>query len=536
MVATFIGTRLGPTPAQGSVAIPPPGGGSPASFAGLRRTTFVRRAGIGYPCLYPARMLRRALGVAAVLAVAMTTGGAQAALPSDPLASGWTYESVNLPAAWDLSTGSPSVSIAFLDSGVDASHPDLAGAVVPGYDFVDEDADPADIAGHGTAVAGVAAARANNGLGAAGACWECSIMPLRVLRPDNFALKNTMARALDYAVEHGAAVVNISLYGEDRNGNLHDAIHRARAAGVVVVAAAGNEVTTLPEYPAAYPDTISVGATIETGELADYSSRGDWVKVAAPACAPTTVLGGTFGTGCGTSGSTALVAGIAGLLRARAPYASVTQIERALEETAHPVADVRFGSVDAFAALQALGRPSPTLDAVIDGVPHIGRTLTAYSGVWSGAGVDLTYRWERCRAGVCEAVGHERTHVVEEADASSQLRVVLTSDLAGSATSEPTARILVLPRNDVRPTITGRPRLGATLTGNRGTWSGTELQFSYLWLRCRTAECWSGKPVSRARTYRVRAADRGWRLKLVVTAVNDLAEETAKSKLTGVVR
>jgi subtilisin family serine protease len=137
-------------------------------------------------------MLRRALGVAAVLAAAMTAGGAQAALPSDPLATGWTYDSIKLPAAWDLSTGSPSVVIAFVDSGVDASHPDLAGALVPGYDFVDEDADPADadpadIAGHETAVTGVAAARANNGLGAAGACWDCSVMPLRVLRPDNFA-------------------------------------------------------------------------------------------------------------------------------------------------------------------------------------------------------------------------------------------------------------------------------------------------------------------------------------------------------------
>lgn len=148
-------------------------------------------------------MLRRALGVAAVLTAAATAGGAQAALPSDPLASGWTYDSINLPAARDLSTGSPSVMIAFVDSGVDASHPDLAGALVPGYDFVDEDGDPADIAGHGTAVTGVAAARANNGLGAAGACWDCTVMALRVLRPDNFALKNTMARALDYGVEHG---------------------------------------------------------------------------------------------------------------------------------------------------------------------------------------------------------------------------------------------------------------------------------------------------------------------------------------------
>jgi hypothetical protein len=80
--------------------------------------------------------------------------------------------------------------------------------------------------------------------------------------------------------------------------------------------------------------------------------------------------------------------------------------------------------------------------------------------------------------------------------------------------------------------IAGRPRVGGTLTGDRGRWSGTELTFSYLWLRCRTDACWSGKPVSRTLRYRVRRADRAWRLKLVVTAVNDLAEETARSKLT----
>ena len=176
-------------------------------------------------------------------------------------------------------------------------------------------------------------------------------MPLRVLRPEGFALKATMARALDYAVAHGAAVVNMSLYGESLNGVLRDAIHRAREAGVIVVAAAGNEFSTVPEYPAAYPDTFSVAATVESGELANYSSRGEWVKFAAPACMPTTVLGGGFGIGCGTSGSTPVVAGIVALLRAHAPYASVSQIETALEHTAHPVAGVRFGSVDAFAAL-----------------------------------------------------------------------------------------------------------------------------------------------------------------------------------------
>ena len=90
-------------------------------------------------------------------------------------------------------------------------------------------------------------------------------------------------------------MVNLSLYGEGRNGALESSIRRASAAGVVVVAAAGNEGTTTPQYPAAYPDVLGVAATDENGGLAVYSSRGDWVEVAAPGCTPTTQLGGGFG-------------------------------------------------------------------------------------------------------------------------------------------------------------------------------------------------------------------------------------------------
>src|SRR4029450_7209618 len=107
--------------------------------------------------------------------------------------------------------------------------------------------------------------------------------------------------------------------------------------------------------PAPFPDVISVGATEENGGLADYSNHGPWVKVGAPACPPTTQLGGGFGAGCGTSRATPLVAGIVALLRAHAPFASARQIEDALERTAKPIAGVRYGRVAAFAALPPLG-------------------------------------------------------------------------------------------------------------------------------------------------------------------------------------
>jgi subtilisin family serine protease len=110
-----------------------------------------------------------------VLAGGLAAAVAHAARPSDPLTQIAMFDVVDLPRAWDVTTGSPDVVIAVVDSGVDATHPDLAGAVGHGYDFVDGDADAADGNGHGTGVAGIAAARANNGLGAAGV-WPREIL------------------------------------------------------------------------------------------------------------------------------------------------------------------------------------------------------------------------------------------------------------------------------------------------------------------------------------------------------------------------
>jgi subtilisin family serine protease len=481
-------------------------------------------------------VLLRALAATTVVAAGLTTSGAQAVVPSDPLATSWVYEAASLPTAWDVTTGSEAVVVAVVDSGVQASHPDLAGAVGPGYDFVDLDADASDVNGHGTAVAGIAAARANNGLGAAGACWSCGILPVRVLGPEGFARLATIAQAIDFAVERGAAVVNVSLYGESRNGALEASIRRARASGVAVVAAAGNEGSTTEQFPAAYPDTLSVGATDESGALAGYSSRGDWVKLAAPGCTPTTQLGGGFGAGCGTSGAAPLVAGIAALLRTQAPFATVGQLEAALAQSARPLAGTRFGRVDAFAALQRLGRPEPTLEPTIEGEALPGRTLTAYSGVWAGAGLQLAYRWERCRDG-CEPVGAERTYAVRPEDAGSRLRIVLSASGAADAVSPATALIPTRPRSLSVPTISGRPVVGATLRSRLGTWSGGgTLAFLHRWERCRDAACRTSSVVGRSRSYRVRDADRGRWLRFTVTAANDAGRTTASSAPTRRIR
>ena len=469
-----------------------------------------------------------AVGLAGVLA-----GAVGALVPTDPQAGHPAYAALNLPAAWDVTTGSQDVVVAVVDSGVDPSHPDLAGAVEAGHDFVDDDADASDPLGHGTAVAGVVAARANNGFGGVGACFECDVMPLRVIGLEGFAFNTNTAEAIDYAVDHGAAVVNASIYGERSPRQLRDAIVRARAAGVLVVAAAGNEASTTPQYPAAFPEAISVASATAEGTLAAFSSSGSWVKFAAPECAPITTLGGGAGVGCATSVSTPLVAGIAALLRSWAPFATAAELELALASTARPVAGTQYGLVDAAAALTRLGRPAPRLAPVILRRPIVGDELEAFTGVWSGAGLTVSFQWERCRAACSPISGATASrYTPTQSDAGFALRVAMSAPGAERAVSAATVHVAARPAPVTRPSIAGRPSVGALLAARRGSWNGTNLRFSTQWLRCRR-DC---VQAARGASYRVRARDRGFRLRIEVEASNSVGAASAVSKPTSVVR
>jgi hypothetical protein len=479
--------------------------------------------------------MRRAATATVVALGFLAVGAAAASVPSDPLASHPAYAALNMPAAWDVTTGSPDVVIAVVDSGVDATHPDLAGAVLPGFDFVENTASRTPVDGHGTGVAGAAAARAN-GIGGVGTCFRCSILPLRVTGNDGIAFNTTTARAIDYAVDHGAAVVNASIYGPIVSEPLRRAIQRARAAGVLVVAAAGNEATDVPQYPAAFPETISVGASTYAGARASFSSFGSWVGFAAPECAPITVLGGSAGVGCMTSVSSPLVAGIIGLLRTQAPLASPDQIEAALIKSAlpRPVPGTRTGVIDAAAALRALGTPEARLRPVLFGDAVVGRQLEVLTGIWSGATLAIRYTWERCRGGDCTAVegATGQRYALTRADEGFRIRAVVSADGVGAAASPQTPAVASAPRLLTRPSVSGRPRVGARLVANRGRWQGSSLEYVVNWQRCRGA-CLQ---IATGRTYRPTARDRGARLRIEVVAHNALGAVTALSSRTGVVR
>jgi len=233
------------------------------------------------------------------------------ATASDPLrAAQWHYDAINLDRAWDLSRGADNVVVAVIDTGVMLSHPDLAANLVAGYDFIssptrarDGDGidpnpdDPGDgaLAGqgsfHGTHVAGTVSATADNGIGGSGVAPGVRIMPLRVLGGGggtSYDVLQAVRYAAGLANASGSVppapvdVINLSLGGGGFSNAEQEAYSAARAAGVIVVAAAGNESTTLPSYPASYEGVVSVSATDLRRGLAPYSNSGIWIDVAAP--------------------------------------------------------------------------------------------------------------------------------------------------------------------------------------------------------------------------------------------------------------
>ncbi len=293
------------------------------------------------------------------------------AAPNDPLwATSWSLAKVNAPAAWKLTSGTSETIVAVLDTGVDLSHPDLAGAFVPGYDFVNGDDDPTDDHGHGTMVAGVIAARSNNRIGGAGACSRCSVMPVKVIAGNGSGDAADVAAGISWAAEHGARVINLSFVLSGHDEAVAQAIASARDRGAIVVAAAGNAGSSDMTFPAGLPGVVGVTGTDDSDARYGWASYGSWVRLAAPGCSQSTAPAGGYGDFCGTSSSAAFVSGLAGLARSFASAAAADTVAAALAAHSVPVGDfVSAGRVDAAAMLAALrpaeapAQPSPSTPA-----------------------------------------------------------------------------------------------------------------------------------------------------------------------------
>lgn len=301
---------------------------------------------------------------------------AQDVTPDDALwDQQWGPATVRAPRAWSTTTGSADVMVAVLDSGVDAEHEDLAGAVVRGRNVLADNADTDDDNGHGTAAASIVAARSDNARGIAGMCWRCTILPVKVLGPDGTGYMSDLAEGIRWATDQGATVINMSVAGPDSTRALESAVSYATGRGVVLVASAGNGSTITPHYPAANDDVVSVAASTPSDQPDSYTNRGSWVDVAAPGCntvASAAVEGGGYRSFCGTSSSAPVVAGALALARSAAPQADVPTVRSALSSTAVAVGTwVRHGRLDAAATVEALPStaPAPSPDPEPDPEP-----------------------------------------------------------------------------------------------------------------------------------------------------------------------
>jgi subtilisin family serine protease len=286
-------------------------------------------------------------------------------LPNDPLVvsnSAWHLPRIQADLAWNTTAGATNTVVAVLDSGVNAAHPDLAGQVLPGYDFVNVDADPADDLGHGTAVSGAIAAAGNNGRGAAGVAFGCRLLPVKVMNASGFATYSCIAEGIEYAVDRGARVINISIVGTEPSGTLQDAINDAWSNNVVIVAAAGNTADDTLQYPAACAHVVGVSATEPDDTLAAFSSYGSDVSLAAPGDNIWTTQNQSdhpYGEWRGTSLASPIVAGAAALVAAENPSLSNTQIVSLLEQNADDLGAVGgdplfgCGRVNAYRAVGA---------------------------------------------------------------------------------------------------------------------------------------------------------------------------------------
>ena len=330
---------------------------------------------------------------------------------------------IDATEAWDIEKGNESTIIAIIDTGVQWDHPDLAANIwnntdeipnngidddnnnfiddVRGWDFVDnattidecididcenEDNNPMDGSGHGTHCAGIAAAVTGNGVGVAGVCPNCRIMPVRAgfKVGDTGALKNDdIAEAIIYAAYNGADVISMSFGGSEDASIIYDAVEYAYSKGVILVASAGNNYGDVKNYPAAYEKVISVSSTTSTDGKSYFSNYGYWVDVAAPGSdILSTYINNDYKTLSGTSMACPHVVGLVGLILSKKnSNFNQEEVRKIIKSSVEPISTDKymgFGRINAHQALQIDSVPSSVIsspsveDVISNGVDIFG--------------------------------------------------------------------------------------------------------------------------------------------------------------------
>jgi type VII secretion-associated serine protease mycosin len=286
-------------------------------------------------------------------------------IPNDLLYSRyqWNLPVIDTEEGWTLSRGKKSVTIAVIDSGVDLNHPDLVHRLQTGYNVLAENNIPEDDNGHGTHVAGIIASEPNNHEGVAGITWFNRVMPIKALNADGYGTSFDVAKGIRWAVDHGAKVINLSLGNYQPSTVLEEAIRYAYSHDVVLVAASGNDSTSQPSFPAAYPEVISVGAVNPDLSFATYSNYGNYLDVVAPG----TNIASTFSQHryaalSGTSMAAPHVTALAGLIRSINPHLTNDDVKQIIINTATDLGNngkdpyYGYGLINVYRALELASR------------------------------------------------------------------------------------------------------------------------------------------------------------------------------------
>jgi len=358
-------------------------------------------------------------------------------IPNDPRYDGqWNLLRIEAPAAWDITTGSDKVVIAFVDSGIDLCrdepypcHDELKDKIwtnideIPGNDFDDDGngyvddvhgwdftvnwhGEPQDDYWHGTFMSSIAAAVTNNGDGMAGVSWGAEIMPIKVF-DDQWLKLWHLAGGIEYAADNGAKIINLSwaLTGSDYPQALRTAVNYAHSKGALVVAAAGNSFDSSHKYPAALDHVVSVAATDRDDGHLDFSTYNDKVDIAAPGVDILGIYKDTYGWQAGTDAAAAHVSGLAALIWSVNPTLTPDEVEDIIKSTAvdlgEPGRDDKFGygRIDANTAVMTTTHyleveyDDPFYFLVCDGCEPSSRKITNPNTSCSTWSVTATASW-----------------------------------------------------------------------------------------------------------------------------------------------
>lgn len=274
----------------------------------------------------------------------------------------WALDYINIEDAWDISTGSEEITIAVIDTGINLNDIDLKDNLISGYDFVNNDYFPDDDDGHGTYIAQIVGAKGNNVYGKAGVTWNSKLMPLKVLDANGYGTAYDIANAIEYAVNNGANIINLSLGGNEYSQTIKDAVQYAYNNGVLIIAAAGNyssyDTYKPVMYPAAFDEVIAVGSIDEYESRALFSGYGQGLDIMAPGV---NIIGvdkqGNSVNLRGTSFSTPLVSGTAALIWSLDSKYTNNDIRKILENSTNDLGikgydtEFGYGSLNAYKAL-----------------------------------------------------------------------------------------------------------------------------------------------------------------------------------------